>query len=306
MEGIYRNFYRHFYNRTGGFIPTQPYDQSMYPGDFFQIQGGEIVVMGNIFRKGLIRDADVSFGNGIPVSTGGWVFSDGITKPYTGKGSGQSSTGDELEFIRQIIAFAHKGSFFFRGNQPESLRIINWADFQKELIIKMTQSLYSFRELYIVTESAVTADWTLVISATDKGELEIAAEEDGNGLLDIFGHHRAKTIQSRDIEFYHRESKRKPVFFKAKRLAIQDDKINVFISDLISSRESHHQWAGSFFEYQFQHEPGYLSPGMLKNRAGILDMLQANELNPATATLYFKWDDMDLNDIEKLFVSHAY
>ena len=306
MDVIYRNFYRHFYNRTGGFIPTQPYDQSMYPGDFFQIQGGEIVVMGNIFRKGLIRDADVNFGNGVSVSTGGWVFSDGITKPYAGKGSQHGSAGGELEFIRQIIAFAHKGSFFFRGNHPESLRIINWTDFQEELIIKMTQSLFSFRELYIVTESAVTADWTLAISATNNGELEIAAEEESPGLLDIFGHHKAKTLQSRDIEFYHRESKRKPSFFKAKKLGLQEEKINVFISDLISNRESHHQWAGSFFDYQFQHEPGYLSPGVLKNRAGILDMLQANELNPSTATLYFKWDDMDLNDIEKLFVSYAY
>jgi hypothetical protein len=306
MERVYRNFYRNFYNRTGGFIPSQPYDQNMYPGDFFQITNGEIMVMGNIFRKGLIRDSDVVFGNGIHISPAGWIFNDGMTKPYSGRGSGHGPIAGDFEYSKQVLAFADKGSFFFRGSNPESVRILNWGDFQQELIIKMTQALYSFRELYIVTESAATSDWTLAISGAAKAELEIATDEENFGLVDIFGHHKAKTIQSKDIEFYHREDKRKPSFFKAKKLVVQDEKLNVFISELISNRESHHQWAGGFFEYQFQHEPGYLSPGTLKSRAGTLDMLQANELNPNTALLYFKWEDAGLDDIEKLFMINGY
>ncbi len=306
MERIFRNFYRTFYNRTGGFIPTQPYDQSIYPGDFFQITNGEILVLGNIFRKGLINSSDTMFGEGVHVSPIGWVFNDGMSKPYAGRGKGHGPIEGEFEYSKQVLAFAYAGSFFFKGTNPESVRIRNWEDIQLELIVKMTQSLYSFRELYIVTESAATSDWTLAVSGGPNSELEIATDEDNFGLVDIFGHHKAKTIQSRDIEYYHRDQKRKPAFFKAKKLVVRDEKLNVFISDLIGSRESHHQWAGGFFEYQFQHEPGYLSPGMIRSRAGVLDMLQANELNPNTAPLYFTWSDADLNDIEKLFVFNGY
>jgi hypothetical protein len=306
MESIYRNFYRKFYQRTAGFIPTQPYMQNMYPGDFFQIKAGEIVVLGNIFRKGLIRDSAIAFGNGIPASLSLWMFSDAMNKSYAGTGSGQGSIAVKASFSRQVINFHARGGFYFKANQPESLRMLNWGDVQEELIIKMTQSLYSFRELYIVTESAVAADWTLAVSASERGEIETEVEDEENaGLLDIFGHQKSKTIQSRDIEFFYTESKRKPSFFKAKKLVVQDEKVSLFISDLISSRETHHEWAGSFFDYQFQHEPGYLSPGAGKSPAGILDMLQANELNPSTANLYFKWNDMDLDDIEKLFISYG-
>lgn len=305
MESIYRNFYRTFYNRTGGFVPTQPYMGNMYPGDFFQIKAGEIVVLGNIFRKGLIRDDAISFGKGIPAPSVGWAFSDGMTKSYAGRGTGQGYTTNDTEFTRQVINFSARGSFFFKANQPESLRMLNWGDVQEELIIKMTQALYSFRELYIVTESAVATDWTLAVSATENGELEIATEETSLNHVDIFGHHKTKTILSRDIEFYHHENKRKPSFFKAKKLVVQDEKVNLFVSDLINSRETHHEWAGSFFEYQFQHEPGYLSTGVTRSSAGILDMLQANELNPSTAMLYFRWNEMDLDDIEKLFINYG-
>ena len=306
MERVFRNFYRSFYHRTGGFIPTQPHDQSLYPGDFFQISNGEIIVLGNLFRKGVVKDSDVLFGNGIHVSSTGWVFNEGMSKPYSGRGSGHGPIAGEFEFSKQLLGFAEKGSFFFKGNQPESVKILNWQDIEQELIIKMTQTLYSFRELYIVTESAATSDWTLAVAGGANGELEIATDEENFGLADIFGHPKAKTIQSRDIEFYHRDDKRKPAFFKAKKLAVQSEKLTVFISDLISQKESHHQWAGGFFKYQFQHEPGYLSPGILKSRAGILDMLQANELNPNTALLYFKWEDAGMDDIDKLFMIYGY
>lgn len=306
MESIYRNFYRKFYQRTGGFIPTQPLMQNIYPGDFFQIRSGEIVVLGNIFRKGLVRDSDISFGNGIP-SSNGWVFNDGIIKSYTGRAAEYKPNDGNLELSRQTISFNARGSFFFKANHPESIRMLNWGEVQDELIIKMTQSIYSFRELYIVTESAVASDWTLAVSATGNGELEIETEHEHIEHLEIFGNYHAKTIQSRDIEFYHRENKRKPFFFRAKKLVVHDEKVNRFISDLINSRETHHEWAGSFFDYQFQHEPNYLSTGVGVNNhhAGILDMLQANELNPSTATLYFKWAEMDLDDIEKLFMSYG-
>lgn len=304
MESVYRNFYRNFYNKTGGFIPSCPLDQPIYPGDFFQVSNGEMIVLGNIFHAGIV-DADACrLANKIKLSSSGWNFNEGVSKPYSGRGTGHSELAGDFGFSRQVLAFANKGSFFFRGNNPESVRILNWGDVQQQLIIKLTQTLYSFRKLYVVTESATTSDWTLAIAGAEKAELEIATDQDNFGLVDIFGHHTAKTIQSRDIEYYRRQAERKPVFFKAKKLVVQEERLEVFISDLIYQRENRDEWAGIFYGEQFHYEPGATSVSG-NARASILDMLQANELNPNSALLYFKWADANLDDVEKLFLNYG-
>ncbi|WP_316828549.1 hypothetical protein [Pedobacter miscanthi] len=62
MENVYRNFYRNFYMRTNGFIPVSPLGQTVYPGDFFQIRNGQMIVLGNIYRNGVIEPQDIEMG----------------------------------------------------------------------------------------------------------------------------------------------------------------------------------------------------------------------------------------------------
>lgn len=304
MEKLYRNFYRSFYLKTGGFIPARPLNENIYPGDFFQIINGEMVILGNIFRKGIVRPEEAILGNGSRFHPSGWVFSDGVNKQYSGRGTGHGPVGGEFEFSKQLLVFEKRGSFFFHGNDPVSVSIRNWSDLQQQLIIKMTQTIYSFRDLYIVTESAALNHWTLAVSGSDKGELEIATDAENFGLVDIFGLSSVKTIQSRDIEYYHREAKRKPVFFRAKKLVVQPERIGPFINELISQEENRHEWAGSFFREDFHYEPVYPMHPTGALQSGVLDMLQANELNPNTALLYFRWEDANLDDIEKCFISY--
>jgi hypothetical protein len=305
MEKVYRNFYRNFYLNTGGFIPTRSLNQNTYPGDFFQIRNGEIIVLGNIFRDGIIDIEQCKLSYAFKLSPAMWSFGNGVTKPYSGRGSGNGSYGDEFEFSKQVLAFADYGSFIFKGNEPESVKITNWSELQQQLIIKFTQTIYSFREIYLVTEVATACDWTLAVASSGKAELEIASENENFGLVDIFGHHSAKTIQSKDIEFYHREPKRKPCFFKAKKLTVQDERLDVFISDLITRRLDQDEWASRFFDYDFSYYPAdnVQVPGAAK--ASILDMLHANQLNPNTALLYFRWAEANLDDVEKLFLNYG-
>ncbi|MBC8053120.1 MAG: hypothetical protein H7Y13_08645 [Sphingobacteriaceae bacterium] len=307
MDNVYINFYRNFYLRTNGFIPAKPLDLNFFPGDFFQIRNGEMIILGNIFRNNIIDPGEVQFGDGnnYKLNASAWQFSEGVSKPYSGRGSGHGPVAGEFEFSKQVLAFASKGSFFFRANNPESVKIYNWSDIQQQLIIKLTQTLYSFRELYVVTESATASDWTLAISGSDKGRLEIATDSENFGLVDIFGHPSAKTIQSEDIEFYQRETKRKPSFFKAKKLAVQDDKVENFISDLIYQSQSVNEWASTFYDYSFDFESNYSPPIQRNAQASVLDMLKSNDLNPNTALLYFKWADANLDDIEKLFITYG-
>jgi len=303
MDGIYTNFYRNFYRRTDGFIPAKPLNLNLYPGDFFQIKNGEIIILGNIYRNNIIQDIELT--TAIHLNPSGWSFSDGVTKPYSGRSNGYGAIEGQFEYSKQILSFADKGSFLFKAESPESVKINNWNEIQQQLIIKLTQTIYSFRELYLVTESATTANSTLVIASNTGAELEIASDTENFGLVDIFGHHTAKTIQSREIEYYHREEKRKPSFFKAKKLIVQDEKLEVFISDLITKAMNTSEWANNFFEYEFHHDAIYYPPIKQNTQASLLDMLQANELNPNTALLYFKWSDANLDDVEKLFQSYG-
>jgi len=305
MNSIYRKFYKNFYRKTGGFIPARPLNLTVFPGDFFQIKNGEMLVLGNIFRNGVVDSVNVSFGNGIKLNTSGWDFSEGVTKPYSGRGMGQGAIDGHFEFSKQILAFSTKGSYTFRGNNPEAVKILNWNDLQPELIIKLTQTYYSFREVYLITECATTSDWTLAVAGGDNAELEIATSEDNFGLGDIFGHHSAKTIQSRDIELYLRETGRKPSFFKASKLVTRDEKLNTFVNELIYQKKHQQEWADNFYEYKFHMGSIYNSYPPDNVQASVLDMLQANDLNPNTALRYFKWTEANMDDIEKMFISYG-
>jgi hypothetical protein len=306
MDRIYKNFYRQFYLKTGGFLPTKPLNKNLFPGDYFQIKNGEIILLGNIYRDAIVVDGDIDLSNLIVLNESNWNFSDGISKPYSGRAQGNAALEGSFEFSKQILAFADRGSFIFRTEHPESVRIKNWSDIQQQLIIKLTQTLYSFRQLYIVTESATAANTTLAVAGEANAELELASDAENFGMVDIFGHQDTKTIQSKDIDYYHRETKRKPAYFKAKKLVVQDEKLSYFISDFIARESNTSQWTDSFFDSNFDHDTDYNAQIMMENpQSFFLDMLQSNELNPNTALLYFKWADASLDDVEKLFEAYG-
>lgn len=284
----------------------QPLTGNAHPGDFFQIRNGEIVFLGNIFNPQIIDQFEVDFEFGMLLNPSSWSISEGVSKPYSGRGTGHNPIDGEFEFSKQILAFKDKGSFVFKGENPEAVRIVNWDGIKDELIIKMTQTYYSFREVYVITECAVMNNWTLAISGAPEGELEIATESENFGLIDLFGHSSSKTIQSKDIDYYHRESNQKSSFFKAKKMIVNDGKVEHFVSDLLTRRSAHQKWAKSFFPYEFYHLDGMysdLATGTVN--ASVLDMLQGNQLNPNTALDYFSWTNTSLDDIEKLFLTYG-
>ncbi|WP_046755882.1 hypothetical protein [Kordia jejudonensis] len=305
MDHISKKFYKSFYNRTNGFIPAKPFSQYMYPGDFFQIQNGEIIVLGNIFRNSIINVEDVVFDNGIQLNPASWNFNEGVSKTYSGRDNGHNDIEGSFEYSKQLLTFDGFGSFYFKAETPESVKFANWSDFQQELIIKMTQVMYSFREVYIVTETATAENWTLAIAGSDKAELEIAKTSENFGLVDIFGHTDSKTIQARDIEVHLREDKKKPNFFKGKKLIVQPQKLETFISQLITDRTQIAPWAATFYDYDFYHDTTFPPPVTQNAQASILDMLQANQLNPNTALQYFSWTNTNLDDVEKLFANYG-
>lgn len=304
MESIYRNFYRRLYIQTGGFLPTLPHQLQMYPGDFFQIRNGELILLGNIFRNGIIDKADVKFSAGIKLNPSGWQFGNGVSKAFSSRGTGDAPLGGQFQFSQQILAFRERSSFLFSGHEPESVKIQNWDDIQQQLIIRMTQGLYSFRELYIVSESASLSGFSIAVAGAQGAELEIATDTENFGLVDIFGHHSARTIQSKDIEYYHRELHRKPAFYKARKLAVKDDRKRIFMNDLVKRIQYEHEGLEEFFGYSISEDQPFHPEIQTGARECLLDMLSANELNPNTALSYFTWGDTNLDDVEKLFLNY--
>ena len=300
-DQFFKKFYLTLYARTSGFIPSKPMGQCMYPGDFFQIINGEMIVLGNIFRNNIISKDDCEIEYNIDQNAASWNFSRGISKPYSVRDSMHDSEL-QYKYSKQVIDFKEYGSFYFKSNDVKSVKIADWSNIKNQLIIRMTQIYYSFRELYVVTESASANDWTLAISGSDKGELELRIETEKESSLEIFGQESAKTTQARDIEYYNHERGRKANFFKAKKLVVKQDKLETFISELIYNQRTHAEWVIDFFDFKFD-APHYVSSNnIINSQSSILDMLQANELNPNTALLYFEWANANSDDIEKLFI----
>lgn len=301
MDLIYKNFYRQLYFKTG-FIATKPLNQNLLPGDYFQIKNGEIMLLGNLYRNSIIGPQDVELSAVISLNASSWNFSDGISKPYSGRANGDSSIDGQFEFSKQILKFVDKGSFSFRAEEPQSIKINNWNDIQQQLIIKLTYSLFSFRELYLVTESATATRTTLAIAGEANAELELATDIENFGLVDIFGYPSTRTIQSKDIDYYHCETKRKSAYFKAKKLVLKQEKLESFMSDFIDKSANRSEWVDQFFDSVFHNDIDYNSQVIRKNAQGcFVDMLHSTELNSNTALLYFKWADANLEDVEKLF-----
>ncbi|WP_186755632.1 hypothetical protein [Echinicola salinicaeni] len=291
MDSIFRKFYRGLYQKTNGFIPSQPINEAFYPGDFFQIKKGEIIILGNIFRDGLVDEESCKIEYEKKLNPADWIISEGVT----------TDLSDSHQGNNKILAFEDQGSCYFQGAHPEAIKIQNWKAIEQALIIKLTQTYYSFREVYVITESVMMNDWTLAVAGAKNAEMVFSLESKKLKLADIFSNEPLKPIQTRDIEYYHRNSKRIPNFFKAKKLDIQSTSQASFISEFMNKRQGHHEWAKDFYEVHLDSNYDDFADSNIE-KVNILDILTANQLNPNTALTYFTWVDTNLDDIEKLFV----
>lgn len=305
MDILYRNFYRLLYMHTNGYFSTIPYNFTLLPGDFFQLRNGNIILLGNIFRKGILDKDDAELTAGIRLNSSSWNTSDGVLKAYASRGTGEAPMGGHFQYSQQLLAFKTAGAFLFAGNNPEAVRIMNWEEIRRPLIIRMTQGICSFREVYLVTESVSLSDFTLAVAASDKGELEIATDTENFGLTDIFGHPTARTIQAKEIEYYYREQARKPVFFKAKKLIVRDDRRRMFTSGMLAQLNEMHQGLGEWMGYDEEIVRPDHSYRNIDTDDILPDLLAVNELNPNTALQYFDWQEANLDDIEKLFITYG-
>lgn len=303
MDNLFRKFYRTLFLNTGGFLPTKPLNQSIYPGDFFKIRNGQMIVLGNVFQYSLLDLKGVNFDYSQRLNSSKWQFDEGISIPYSGSDEGSNPIEGGFTFTKQILSFKQAGSHIFRSNDVEATSIANWHDLSDELIIKLTQNDFSFREVFVVTDAVTMSDWTLAIAGKENAELEIATDSNQGIVGNIFGLPNTKTNQSKYMEYYHQETKRIPSFFKASKLVIKDDVQDDMMRNIISSNESQKDWADNFFDVDMHYTRTSGNLGECRTPGTIcLDMLKVNQLNPSTSLNYFAWRGLNMDDIEELFV----
>ncbi len=306
------NFYQRFYLHTNGFIPSKPLNYQVFPGDFFQIRNGRIVRLGNIYKNLSLIDEEIDISEGYALDPFAWNISDGQHKDTLKKDIQSLDTNEALRHLtKQILRYERPGSFSFVGSKPESIRILNWDYIQDKLLVQLTESKYSFRELYVVTEVATAEHWSLVVSGQYDAELELTSDKNSMYLLDLFGDLSIEATRTKGIELYERHVGRSPSFFKAKKLALNEKVADDHYRRSMSDGVHIPAWAVEFFDYDFDFELNKaesVEQAIPKYRTAVsdqlLDLVISLDVNLKNALTNFKWVDANLDDIMKYNMSN--
>lgn len=266
------SFANHCVTQSGGWLPMMPLGQSLALGDFGQQQGLAFEVLGNIRDLSLVQPVNAVD----PVSLGDqWCWSDGVAVNYRGLAS--EADNIDSQWQKQVLGFNGPGSFAFHGRQPQAQWLLNWAEFAPDITLKLTQSVFNFREVMVITAVATVEQWGLVVADSTEAELVVLNQDssDWSGL----SHHSAQLSQSRGLSESVLGCEQPAYFFKAKKLILSQTKQDQLLQQLLLQPNSP---TGP----QLSH---WLS-------AGLMNRLQPHELNLNTCLETFDWADVTLAD----------
>lgn len=289
-----RKFYRDCYLQTG-WIPMQPLTRPIELGDVCQIHHGYFQSLMNITNINLVENIVVS--EPILLNPIDWCIRNGAqqthcaTEHYTGYDSDNAGMGEAVPSsdhghrTRQVIEFSQPGSFLYHGDKPMCRLILNWGDLKDDATLKLTQSHYSFRDIYIVTGVAITNQWGLAIAGGDGAQLEMSASANTTDFFALMSHSSGRTEQCKDIATYERSYEQGAYFFKAKKLVLSDKIHDEYLCRLLENKSD-------------------LTDRSVANwfNNNLINLVKSNEQNLATTIGFFDWVDVSLDDLERLLV----
>ncbi len=302
MSSNLSTFYRKFYLSTNGYIPANPITQIVFPGDFFQIKNGRMIRLGNLYKEGFIDEEHTRINKkGVRLTNYSWKMSEGFKKEYAVREVINNDYGEKAyNFTKQLLRYVNPGSFSFSAHKPESVRILNWDHIKDKLLVKFTQSEYSFRELYIVTEVVSAEHWTLAVSGQHDGELEVISAENDIGLVDVFGDSSSQAIMSKGMEVYTNREGRAPNFFKAKKLILREEISDAYFQNISENESELVDWAKEFYDYEFHGNDQFNFSHLGQNVVwDLVDVIISTQLNINNALQHFKWVDATMDDVAK-------
>lgn len=280
-----KHFYQQSYLQSSGWLPMKPLSQPVELGDFFQISRQQIRPLGSIKSSAMVEPIQQS--DRLNLNPLDWQLKDQVRQLYS-KHQQIEGEHQDHQWTQQVLEFSEPGSFIFYANNPNCQLILNWSKIKDELTIKLTQSEYSFRDIYVVTGVARLSDWGLAIADKPGAQLETTAQLRTNNHFDLFRHHSSITQASQDLFQFDKSNEDPCYFFKAKKLILSDTKRDQCLHHLLQQ-----------YDPREGQQPLNLLTGWLNT--DLLNAQQTQQLNMANCIEFFDWADANLDDIAGLF-----
>ncbi len=263
--------------QSGGWLPMMPMTNTVVPGDFGQLRGDGLVTLGNILDLQMVQPIVASE---VLALADNWCWTSGMISQYRGSET-QTSEGEAnyRRWQKQALGFDGAGSFAFHGRTPQGQWLLNWAEFVSDITLKLTQSLFSFREVVVVTAVAEVNQWGLVVAAGADAELVVISEDnsDWSGL----SHQSAQLAQSKGLARAVLGCEQRAYFFKAKKLVLSQPISDQLMQQLLC-----------------QSEPPYGAKLNHWLAGGLINRLRLGEQNLNTCLEIFDWADVTLTDLQ--------
>lgn len=121
-----KSFYRDCYLKTG-WLPMQPLARSLVVGDVCQIQQGRFQPLLNLVDAHLVERIAVS--RAIELDPIEWGLSQGVQQTFCET----LWTGERTAFSKQVLEFAHTGSFIFSAGSAQARLLTNWSQLRDDV-----------------------------------------------------------------------------------------------------------------------------------------------------------------------------
>ncbi|AZZ98475.1 hypothetical protein [Pseudoalteromonas sp. R3] len=278
----FRNFYFDSYNDTK-WIPMYPFDTRIELGDVFQINQGRV-------RRLLNTCVDLELVNPIeaydyaPIQMDDWRTSRGCIK-VSDMQTVETLIDEQRTRRQQAFRFENRGDYLFHGDVALATFMSNWSKVSPELTVKLTQSKFTFRDVYVITAVAVVERWGLAVAAQEGAELTLTGEQDNSAYL--LAQKQCQLTSNHDLAFFAHQNDVPMHFFKAKKLTLSEQMYDEYLARLHCSSER--------------------SPRLpLDNwlHANLLNLSATEQLNINTCQEFFQWQDANLDDVLRLSENH--
>jgi len=208
--------------RCNGWLPATDPCSPLVPGDVFVIKGGAVLPLLNIYDIRLLERLDVS--DPRTLVGGGWALNRGLAPVLTETMMETDEQGESVRAVLRRLRFGAPGDFVFRAGEISARYVLNWPDIQRDLILKLTQLHYTFRDVCVVTAVAKAYNWMLAIAGGSGAVLTSRAVESDGGWFDDVLHESACRVLEDGMAYLaiERDVKRPAHFFQAQRLRLSD------------------------------------------------------------------------------------
>jgi len=267
-----------FATQSGGWLPMNPLTAPVALGEFGQWHDGAFVGLGNIADLTLVQPVDASEPQALSEH---WHGQSGVAQEYGGlsdelQGFGGEGSGQFWQ--KRVLGFDGVGSYVFHGRTPQGQWLMNWTEFAPDITLKLTQSAFGFRDVWVITAVATVAEWGLIVSARSGAELVMVCEDESDwaGL----SHASTRLVQSRGLAQLTLGTDQTGYFFQAKKLVLSQHKYDQLLQELLQQPAS---LGGGPLDY-------WLSQGLMSRIPG-------QEINAASCLETFDWATVTYADL---------